>query len=255
MLSSIQPDDIESAISYDKMIQWKTRLAREIPAIKSFFQNGRVLDLACSGGRHSFALEVAGFETVGVDISPGMIKLANQLAKEQKSNAKFHEIDISSPQLHKFLGKHYHSFDAALLVGNALANTASKPNIKQVFANVYELLRKGGKFLLQTVNRPNDPFYLPIRMMENEEGKFLFQRIMIPVQDKIHNIELNVNLINDTVYDSQSITELYMLDFNEIVSLATATGFTIVKTLQTYTGLPSSHEPNSTVIWFLNKEE
>ena len=58
----------ESAKQYDEMVPWDKRLARELPLLLEYLIPGTVLDLACSSGRHSFALEKKGFKAVGVDI-------------------------------------------------------------------------------------------------------------------------------------------------------------------------------------------
>ena len=42
----------------------------------------KVLDLACGKGRHSLTLNELGFETLGVDLSPNSISIANESKKE-----------------------------------------------------------------------------------------------------------------------------------------------------------------------------
>lgn len=63
---------------------------------KYFKYKGKVLDLGCGAGREAFVLAERGFETIGVDIAPNMIKYAKECAKKHKiSNVKFLAKDIT----------------------------------------------------------------------------------------------------------------------------------------------------------------
>ncbi|MEA3430098.1 MAG: methyltransferase domain-containing protein [Nanoarchaeota archaeon] len=57
---------------------------------KYFKSKEKILDLGCGAGREAFVLAKRGFEIIGVDIAPNMIKYANEYAKKHKiSNTKF----------------------------------------------------------------------------------------------------------------------------------------------------------------------
>ena len=87
----------ESAKQYDAMVPWNKRIARELPLLLDSLIPGTILDLACSSGRHSFALEREGVIPVGVDISGGFIRLARELTSDI-SEAKFVE-DLGADSL------------------------------------------------------------------------------------------------------------------------------------------------------------
>lgn len=74
--------DIERADSYSKLeFPGTYYLAfRDLPVILSRYVNGyKALDFGCGAGRSTRFLRKFGFETKGVDISPGMLKKANEI--------------------------------------------------------------------------------------------------------------------------------------------------------------------------------
>ena len=61
----------------NKNIRYDLEIISEMIKPKS-----KVLDLACGKGRHSLTLNELGFETLGVDLSPNSISIANESKKE-----------------------------------------------------------------------------------------------------------------------------------------------------------------------------
>jgi ubiquinone/menaquinone biosynthesis C-methylase UbiE len=76
--------------SYSSMIEWPA-IKKQLPDLK----NKSIVDLGCGTGRFSFLLEQFFPEEItGIDISKEMIKIAEQLAREKGSRAKFIQGDI-----------------------------------------------------------------------------------------------------------------------------------------------------------------
>ncbi len=239
------------ASRYDRMINWDTRLKREIPVIAEFFKNGNILDVACSSGRHSLALEKYGFSCVGIDISEDFIELANKL---RGGDSGCHFVCKSATAIDlidsiRELSIDY--FDNALMLGNAIANMGGKDAGIALMKNIFLLLIPGGRLFLQTVNRPEKPIYLPLRELEGG----ILQRIQVPVDGK-YNVELHVNLIRDGEYVRKNIAaDFSMYTFDEFYELLTSTGFKIDGVYGGYNNEVVSKEGGETVIWNVYKPE
>lgn len=60
---------------------------------------GKVLDIGCGGGQDSQAFINNGYKTVGIDVSPRMIKLAKQFSKKTKFiQGDFLDIDLDDEE-------------------------------------------------------------------------------------------------------------------------------------------------------------
>ena len=248
--------ELEFAKKYDEMIPWETRLKREIPTLSQYLAGKYILDLACSTGRHSFALEKYGSKCIGLDYSEGMIAVANKLKKELGSDAEFYQLDISSASFQQELEELSIKldFEGAILLGNAIANLGSYERALSALKNVYQVSRKNSTFILQTINRPRAPMYLPLRRTNG----LILQRIFIPknpLTEGNHNIELNVNLIDplENKYKEQNISLLYMFTYDEFVELVSKSGWDLIASYSGYNKEPHSKEDGKTVVWILSK--
>jgi SAM-dependent methyltransferase len=101
--------------------------------------SGKVVDLGCGGGIWLRALVDAGFQAVGVDISPAMIKIARrrvpeaELRAESFLNFRFPECEVVTS-----LGEPFnYLFDAR----NSIRQ------LERLSARVFEALRPGGLFV------------------------------------------------------------------------------------------------------------
>lgn len=95
-----------------------------------------LLNMGCGGGKNVFNLRNQ-FVVTGIDISPSMLALAQQLNPE----CHFLLGDMRSC----FLGK---EFDA-ILVDDAIAYMASRGDLAAVFQNAYRHLRPGGVMVVE----------------------------------------------------------------------------------------------------------
>ncbi len=242
------------AEQYDAMIPWDKRLAREIPLIKKSLISGTVLDIACASGRHSIALAKEGFETLGIDISPDFIQLAQRLSSESAANCKFFVQDATRDIL-SLLRHNSEStyFDNILLVGNSIASLGSKALGHKLLENIYLLLCPGGIFFCQTVNRPTKPNYSPLRSLDGD----ILQRIMIPVHNEEHNVALHVNKIStDGRYTDQTdANHFYMYKPDEYESMVADIGFKLISKYGGYSEEDFNPESGKTTVWVFKKPD
>lgn len=128
----------------------------------------RIADLGCGSGIFSSILAAKGFAVVGVDISPGMIKLAQQKFPKSQYQIDFTVGDVEN------LPFPADSFDAILLSG--LLHHLPDPS--RCIREVHRILKPGGVFTAFDPNRSNpfmylyrdrtSPFYSSKGVTENE---------------------------------------------------------------------------------------
>lgn len=234
---------------YDTMIPWEQRLQRELPLLTKYLQGDKLLDLACSTGRHSFALESKGYHLTGLDISEGMIALAREHAVDKQS--KFYVQDIASPTFHQDLLQQGVDlpFDGGILLGNAIANMQALQPALRLLENAFTVIKPGGRLIVQTIHRPKKANYLPLRTAEGR----IVQRIQIPVTDEHYNVELHVNQLSENTYASQQISPLYMFTNAEFATAAENIGWQILHVFSNYSEKPNIDQDGTTAIWVLER--
>ncbi len=250
--------ELDFARKYDEMIPWEARLKRELPLLTHYLEGKYVLDLACSTGRHSFALEKHGCRCIGLDYSEGMIFIANEIKQKLGSRSRFYQVDVSIPSFKQELEEIpvELGFEGAIMLGNAIANLGSYDAALQVLTNVHEVSKENSVFILQTINRPITPMYLPLR----RSNGLILQRIFIPKSPLVegdHNVELNVNLIDPTenVYKEHNVSHLYMFTYDEFEELARKTGWKVIASYAGYNKEVYSKEEGKTIVWILTKSK
>lgn len=106
----------------------------------------RILDLGCGTGRHSLELARRGYQTIGVDISEGMIEVARRQAAEEGLPAEFHVADARDLHFER-------KFDAGIcLCEGAFGLAGSEEGHRRILAGVARVLRPGARFILTAIN-------------------------------------------------------------------------------------------------------
>jgi ubiquinone/menaquinone biosynthesis C-methylase UbiE len=124
----------------------------------------RVADLGCGSGVFTDLLQRQGFDAVGLDISPKLIAIG----RAKYPAVEFHEGDV------EHLPFADGSLDGVLLSGLV----HHLPDPRRCAAEVFRVLKRGGKFVAFDPNRMNpfmylyrdrsSPFYSPVGVTENE---------------------------------------------------------------------------------------
>ncbi len=141
-------DDV--ALAYDDAIDWKARLAREIPFLMSRLgdpRGKRILDLACGTGRHSVALACEGAEVIGIDNSEVMISRAKDHAAANDVSPKFILGDMV-----EFQSIAAGQYDMIICLGNSLALLDNLIILERVISLIYNSLNDDGVLIAQALN-------------------------------------------------------------------------------------------------------
>lgn len=152
---TIQDSYEQIAVNFDRVRAkpWKEC----VDFIQSFDPSSLVLDVGCGTGRHSFASALKGHETIGVDFSKNMLKVAN----EKKS------VSTSSNILHFVLADAAHMpfrnslFDYILYIAT-LHNLPSHLLRMKSLREINRVLKAEGKCLISVWKRLQFRFLLKV---------------------------------------------------------------------------------------------
>jgi SAM-dependent methyltransferase len=143
------------ASHYDAVINWKKRLAREMPLLEELARQagGRVLVPACGTGGHVVALAQRGFNILGFDSDAGMVEFTRRRieAAEGAINAAhgIAEVKLLTMEAAAELPA---EFAAAFCLGNALPGLSAEGELLAALRGVAAALRPDGIFLTQNLN-------------------------------------------------------------------------------------------------------
>jgi D-alanine-D-alanine ligase len=104
-----------------------------------------VLDLACGHGRHAIELARRDYQVTGLDLSASHLALAREVAAEAGVTVSWVEADMRDLPPGPF--------DAVINLFSAFGYLESDAADQQVLTAVGQVLRPGGRFLLETRNR------------------------------------------------------------------------------------------------------
>ncbi len=108
---------------------------------------GLVLDLACGSGRHCVALEKAGYEIVGLDVSSTLLKIAKSKSSETTLKLILIRADM------RFLPFRAEVFSSVLSLDASFGYLSSEKEDLKCLLEVARVLKKGGVFLVDVFNR------------------------------------------------------------------------------------------------------
>lgn len=135
-------------VAYDALIDWPRRLGREGSFFKQHFEAAQarsVVDLACGTGRHAALFHTWGLAVTGIDASSAMIDFCRRTHGEQPTL----QWDVCRfEQLARVAGP----FDAAICVGNSLAQLLDVATVAATVQQIARLVRRGGVCILHVLN-------------------------------------------------------------------------------------------------------
>ena len=133
--------DAEVVARYARVGLWP---AEEHLVLEYFPDQAEVLDLGCGAGRTTIPLAEMGLEVVGVDLSPVMIQLAQELAAVSQVTPQFQVMDVMDL---KFSAER---FDIALFSYNGIELLPGMAGKKRAMREIFRVLKPGGLFIFSS---------------------------------------------------------------------------------------------------------
>ena len=116
-----------------------------------------VLDFTCGTGSQVFFLKKTGYDIVGVDFCPALLKIARNKALQKNLSINFIDGDMRSSKIGKY--------DAVITIFNAIGHL-SKNDFQNTLKNIYNNLNDGGVYVFDIFNLEamNDDFVNDLAM-------------------------------------------------------------------------------------------
>ncbi|MBR5420390.1 MAG: class I SAM-dependent methyltransferase [Lachnospiraceae bacterium] len=172
---------------------WTERVREELGAVG--ITDGLVLDLACGSGTVTEALAEAGYDMIGVDLSPEMLNVARQKADESGRDILFLCQDMREFEL-------YGTVRAVVCLCDSLNYLLSPEEVLQCFKLVNNYLDPGGVFIFDfnTVHKYRDCIGDAVIAEQREECSFIWDN---RYEDGINDCELKAFVLaEDGRYDA-----------------------------------------------------
>jgi ubiquinone/menaquinone biosynthesis C-methylase UbiE len=117
---------------------------KQVQLIKNVLTpHGLILDLACGTGRHSIPLSKEGYDVVGLDISPNLLKIAKtRLSSVQLIRADMQHLSFK-PQ----------AFAAAVSMDTSLGYLPTEQDDAESLLELHQTLHKDGILIVDVFNR------------------------------------------------------------------------------------------------------
>ncbi|WP_233185657.1 bifunctional 2-polyprenyl-6-hydroxyphenol methylase/3-demethylubiquinol 3-O-methyltransferase UbiG [Thermotoga sp. SG1] len=166
------------------------RIAKNFTRIlENFHISGKkVLDVACGEG--TFAVEIAkqGFEVVGIDLSPEMLKFAVERTERENVPVVFLEMDMKNLNFQE-------EFDIVTCWFDSLNYLLDYDDLKKTFKGVWNALKPGGYFLFD-MNTIYGLFMAsqegPVYIQQDSSNVFEVQDIEFDLEDSIATFYVTV---------------------------------------------------------------
>ena len=166
--------DVEVVARYAKVGLWP---AEENLVLEYFPDQAQVLDLGCGAGRTTIPLAEMGLEVVGVDLSPVMIQLAQELATVGQVAPQFQVMDVMNLEFAS------DRFDIALFSYNGIELLPGIAGKKRALHEIFRVLKPGALLIMTT----HSPFALNrfAHLRVKTFAKFCLGRLLgLPIKER-----------------------------------------------------------------------
>lgn len=201
-------------------------------------ERGNVLDIGCGTGELAVELSKSGYTAYGIDLDQGMIQAA---LKKSSNSCMFKVLNmLDAGTVYKDI-----KFNGITCFGNTIVHLHRVNDYDNFLKDIYNILRSGGKFLIQILNYSyilnNKIKKLPV--VENE--KFKFYRYYNVTSDNM--LEFTIRLESDKgVYEGKTL--LNPLKPADIISYLKKAGFSDIKLYGDFSGKEFNEETDFVLI-------
>ncbi len=214
----------EISVFYDEMVNLNSAFERRKNVLSNLISSEikNVADLGCGSGLDSISLANLGFKVEAFDLSAKMISRAKQNAKNAGVKVKFHKSSLD-----KIPTEFKNKFDAAVSLGNTLANL-DKKKLALAVKNASKILNDKGIFLVQILNysgiiSANERI---ININENDSKMFVRFYDFYPEHLNFNVLTVNKNNLKEKELYTTKLFAHTKKEFEEILK---KNGFTKIK--------------------------
>lgn len=234
---------------YDLLNQGKDYKA-EVKYIISLFRKygsnpKRIMDMGCGTGKHSILFAENGYQVLGVDQSPEMIKIANNRLKKNPNIDTLLDFAVSDVTAYRT----EETFDSVISLFHVMSYQTTNDDLNNALQTAYNHLFKGGLFIFDCWYGPavlSDKPYVRTKVFEDE--KCSVKRIAYPelhVSKDIVDVNFDITITNKNTKQSTSFNELHSMRYlfePEIKLLLSANNFEFLHAEEWLTGKKPSFD-------------
>ncbi|MGM0568131.1 MAG: class I SAM-dependent methyltransferase [Elusimicrobiota bacterium] len=240
---------LKSARRYALMVDFKSRLEREIPFVAGELEDcgitsGSVLDVGCGPGFHALELSRRGYSLSALDKDAAM---AGE-AKRRKAGIEVFEGDFLD---RKILGSK--KFDALYSLGNTVGLMASGASYEEVLKRFSEVLLPGGLLVFQTLNfeKKRNSWSKP-RGAFSEEGEYVFLRNFSTTKKFVRPLIITLfrrKGLKEWSMETQGPVDIPRISSGDMSKLIEKSGFKDVNLYGSYSRQPFKSGRSVDMIW------
>jgi len=218
-------DEFGSRITQEKYAQiaedsfWESE---KILITKYFKPNSIILDIGCGSGRTTIPLLKMGYNVVGVDITPRMIKTAKKVARSKNLDIDYRVGDATNLE---FEDNH---FDGAIFANNGWTQIPSKEKRQKALNEIHRVLKPGSMHILTAHKR----YYSGLYFFFWSKQWFRFY-ILKPLGVKIKEIDFGDRFFRRHVNNKKLKQKQYIhiASIKEVKEQIKKSGFKLVKAI------------------------
>ena len=209
-------------------------------------QEAKILELCCGTGRLTIPIAQAGYDILGVDITPSMLEKAREKASAAQVDIEFIEADIRELDLSE-------KYDCIFIPFNSIHHLYQTNGLLKTFQLVKKHLKPGGQFLFDCFN-PNIRYIVEAEQQEmtiaeytTEDGRqvTIKQRMRYESASQINRIEWH-HFINGE-FDSVQKLDMRMYYPQELNTCLAFSGFDIIHKFGTFEEAPFSNQSDKQI--------
>jgi SAM-dependent methyltransferase len=215
-------------------------------------KGAEVLDLACGSGRHSVLFAKKGFHVTGIDLSPFLIRKANERLKKEYSGSR-RKLKFEVGDMKRIY--HKNEFDLVVNVFTSFGYFEKDKNNRKVIRSVANALKPGGWFLIDFLNKRYLHKNIVPFDIKKERGKIIIQI------RSITNLFVEKNILiikNNRSNDSYPVMNRFkekirLYSFDDFKLMFTASGLKIKNTFGNYSGAKYNKQKSERLIILARK--
>jgi SAM-dependent methyltransferase len=150
-------DAIDSKSYFSEYKDWSLIEQKAIRLVQ-----GKVLDIGCGAGRHSLYLQKKGFDVLGIDISPLVIKVCQLRGLKKAIVMSIEELDFEP-----------NSFDTVIMMGNNFGLFGNFKKAKRLLRKLHKITSGKALIIAETRDpyKTDNPSHLEYHKRNKERGR------------------------------------------------------------------------------------